>query len=191
MLVELAALPPKSRVALTIPPEHESLLNVRQLLKFLFGRDDIKIDSSLTSDYLSRITQDREFMALPLFGPANWMVFGRGLSHYGELSDQERLLTKIVETTPQQWQLVDRIEPTQRYFRTHLNPNEPIAFSYEWRLYQSALAIPLLGPGRCDASIFGHASVGLIAVGQRAVGLLFVRVMVHSSADSSSRSAGI
>jgi multisubunit Na+/H+ antiporter MnhC subunit len=136
MLAELAALPPNSRVALTIPPEHESLLNVRQLLKFLFGRDDITIDSSLTSDYLSRTKQDREFMVQPLFGAANWMVSGRGLARFWTISDQERLLTKMVETTPQQWQVVDRIEPTQRYFRSHLNPKEPFEFSYEWRLYQ-------------------------------------------------------
>jgi hypothetical protein len=136
MLAELAKLPPGSRVALSIPPDHESLINVRQLLKFLFGREDITIDSSLTSDYLSRTKQDREFLAQPLFGTANWMVAGRGLYHFWAPSDQEQLLTKSVETTPQQWRLVDRIKPTQRSFRSHLNPKEPFQFSYEWRLYQ-------------------------------------------------------
>ena len=134
MLQVLASLPPNSRIGFDIPPTQEVIPNMRGLERFLYRREDLKLESAISDGYFDQPAAANDYVAYREFTQWAWDGGNRGVGRSREAGPNDLRLRRELATG--NWQEVGVIAAAARTFDRNIWPVRHVNYTYEWRIYK-------------------------------------------------------
>ncbi len=134
LLASVASMPPLSRVGFNVPAGHEAMGNMPILLRELYGRTDLFIESAIQDGYFDRAPVANDYLAVRNAKQWSWEIGNRESGRSRDPGPNDARLEQ--ELTSGRWEEVGVIMAAPRSFRRDLWPARQVDYTYEWHLYK-------------------------------------------------------